>query len=75
MKKRDVQIGGEYRAKVSGTRTVVRILRECPYGGWDAVNTATGRDVRIRTAARLQPKVDASRFVWNNGDVEIERQQ
>ena len=75
MKKKDVQIGKAYRAKVSGKVVPVRILRECPYGGWDAVNTATGRDVRIRTAARLQPKVDVSRFAWSGDDVEIERQQ
>jgi hypothetical protein len=40
-------------ANVSGNRTTVRILGESLHGGWNAENTATGREVRIRTAARL----------------------
>lgn len=52
MIKRDVEIGGVYRAKVSGKYVKVRI--ECPLKqGWLAINLATGRDVQIRTAARL----------------------
>jgi len=54
VKKADVKIGGEYRAKVSGGITTVKILNESPLGGWDARNVRTGRIVRIRTAARLQ---------------------
>lgn len=53
MRKRDVQIGKSYRAKVSGRKVMVRILRESIYGGWDAVNENTGRQIRIRTAGRL----------------------
>lgn len=55
MKKTDVEIGGRYHAKVSGKIVVVRIDRESPYGGWDATNLATERQVRIKTAARLRP--------------------
>jgi hypothetical protein len=54
MKKRDVQIGAQYIAKVSDKLTTVRITAESPYGGWDAVNTETGRQVRIRSAQRLR---------------------
>ena len=54
MKKADVEIGGKYIAKVSGTLVAIRIDRESPYGGWDGTNLATGRSVRIRTAARLR---------------------
>ncbi len=54
MKKRDVQIGSTYIAKVSGVLTKVRITRESPYGGWQGTNLATGREVRIRSAARLR---------------------
>ena len=54
MQKKDVHVGGTYVAKVSGSLTKVRIVSESPYGGWDAVNTATGRDVRVRSAARLR---------------------
>jgi hypothetical protein len=54
MKKAQVQLGGTYVVKVSGVLTTVRITGESPYGGWDAVNTRTGRAVRIRSAARLR---------------------
>ena len=52
MKKTEVKIGGSYACKVSGKLVPVRITNESPYGGWNAVNTITGREVRIRSAAR-----------------------
>ena len=54
MLKREVEIGHQYVAKVSGKIAIVRILHESPYGGWEAVNRQTGRAVRIKTAARLR---------------------
>ncbi len=57
MKKADIRIGGTYTAKVSGKLTTIRIASESPYGGWNAVNVQTGREVRIRTAARLRKPV------------------
>jgi hypothetical protein len=54
MKKQDVQIGSTYIVKVSGVLAKVRITGESPYGGWRGTNLATGREVRIRTAARLR---------------------
>ena len=54
MKKRDVEIGREYVVKVSGRLTRVRLNSESPYGGWTGTNTSTGREVRIKTAARLR---------------------
>jgi hypothetical protein len=54
VKKHEVRIGGVYVAKVSGTLTRVRIQRESRHGGWEAVNLATHRPVRIRSAARLR---------------------
>ena len=59
MKKKDVEIGGVYVAKVSGKLAKVRITGESRFGGWDAVNLATKRDVRIRGAGRLRRRVDA----------------
>lgn len=62
MKKAEVKIGGRYTAKVSGEVVVVRLTRESPYGGWDAVNEYTNRSVRIKSAARLRtamPERDA----------------
>ena len=54
MKKQDVQTGSIYIAKVRGVLAKVRITRESPYGGWYGTNLATGREVRIRGAARLR---------------------
>ena len=54
MQKHNVQIGTTYIAKVSGTLAKVRLTRECNYGGWYGTNLATGREIRIRTAARLR---------------------
>jgi hypothetical protein len=49
-------IGNAYEARVSGKVTTVRILSKSTYGkGWVAKNEATGREVRILTAARLRP--------------------
>jgi len=54
VKKADVTIGSTYIVKVSGKLTKVRITRPSPYGGWDGLNLATWREVRIRSAARLR---------------------
>jgi hypothetical protein len=69
MLKSDVQIGAKYSAKVSGRLTVVEILRERESGGyggrtrrthWVARNIKTGREVEIRSAAKLRSMVEAS---------------
>ncbi len=57
MKKADIRIGGTYVAKVSGKLAKVRITNESVHGGWYGVNTDTGREVRIKTAARLRKPV------------------
>lgn len=57
MKKNDVEIGGQYVAKVSGKLVAVKIVSESPYGGWNARSIETGREVRVRTAARLRQRV------------------
>lgn len=54
MKKNDVETGATYVAKVSGKLARVRVQRENPHGGWDAVNVDTGRQVRIKSAQRLR---------------------
>lgn len=53
MKKHEVHIGAIYRAKVTGVWTTVRIEMEIGLAGWWATNLKTGRQVRIKTAARL----------------------
>ena len=57
MQKQNVHIGTTYIVKVSGTLTKVRLTREHPRGGWYGINLATGREIRIRTAARLRSEV------------------
>ena len=54
MKKSEIEVGITYIAKVSGVLAKVRITGESPYGGWRGKNLATGREVRIRSAARLR---------------------
>jgi len=58
MKKHEITIGGTYLCKVSGRIVPVRIDQTNPRGGWNATNTATGRDVHVRTAARLRRPVN-----------------
>ena len=59
MKKADVQIGGVYVVKVSGRLSPVKILRLNEYHAigvqtWTGRNLDTGREVTIRSAARLR---------------------
>jgi len=54
MQKQNVYIGTIYVVKVSGVLAKVRLIREHPRGGWYGTNLATGREIRIRTAARLR---------------------
>jgi hypothetical protein len=54
MKKSDVKIGNQYKAKVTNKVVTVQILSENPHGGWDAKNLETGKKVRIKSAQRLR---------------------
>jgi len=66
MKKQDIRIGGTYEARVSGRVTRVRITSENVNGGWNAVNNATQREIRIRTAARLRKPVRIGIEPWDS---------
>ena len=57
MKKDEVKVGQAYRVKVSGKIADVRITGENRHGGWDGVNVATNRQVRIKSAQRLRSVV------------------
>jgi hypothetical protein len=57
MQKHNIEVGSTYIVKVSGTLARVRITREHARGGWYGTNLATGREIRIRTAARLRSEV------------------
>ena len=63
MQKHDVKVGSTYIVKVSGTLTKVRITREHDRGGWCGTNLATGREIRIRTAARLRSEAPPARAI------------
>ena len=54
MKAKDVKIGGLYLVKVSGQLVPVKLIDESRYGGWTGKNLTTGREVRIKTAAKLR---------------------
>ncbi len=54
MKKNEVKVGGIYKAKVSNNLVSVKITSENPSGGWSALNTNTGKTVRIKSAQRLR---------------------
>ena len=54
MQKQNIKVGSTYIVKVSGTLAKVRLTREHDRGGWYGTNLATGREIRIRTAARLR---------------------
>ncbi len=47
MKACDVQIGGEYTAKINKEKVAVRITAKKSGGGWSAINTATNKKVFI----------------------------
>jgi hypothetical protein len=57
MKKSTIKTGEVYQVKVSGKLTDVRIIGGNPHGGWDGVNIATNKTVRIKSGARLGKSV------------------
>ncbi len=57
MQKQNVHIGSTYIVKVSGALAKVRLTRHVGVRGWYGTNLATGREIRIRTAARLRSEV------------------
>jgi hypothetical protein len=60
MQKHNVKVGSTYIVKVSGTLARVRLTRAHDRGGWFGINLATGREIRIRTAARLRSEAPAA---------------
>ena len=55
--KNNIEIGAVYKVKVTGRIVPVQIVAENPGGGWDGVNIATNKRVRIKTAARLRERM------------------
>ncbi len=55
MKQEDVLgVGHTYIVKVSGHLVPVKLTAISPYGGWVGRSEKTGREVRIRSAAKLR---------------------
>ncbi len=54
MRKAQIEVGGVYEVRVSGNLVPVRIRGKHYISGWDAENVLTGREIRVRTAARLR---------------------
>jgi len=54
MKKKDIIIGKTYVVKVSNKLAPVRITAENPLGGYNGVNTRTGRTIHIRGVQRIR---------------------
>ena len=62
MKKAEIVMDHIYIAKVAGKLAPVRIVAAHPAGGWVGRNERTGREVRIRSAARSRhPKSPSTR--------------
>lgn len=59
MKAKAVVVGNTYLVKVTGRIVPVQIIAPDPRGGWNAVNTVTGRSLRLKSAARLRAVVNA----------------
>ena len=64
MKKHDVVLGQVYAVKVSGHVQPVRVVSESPYGGWMGKNENTGREIRIRSAAKLRARLEKIDGKW-----------
>ena len=64
MKKRDVVLNQVYAVKVSGRIQPVRLIAISPYGGWLGRNERTGREIRIRSAAKLRARLEMHGDRW-----------
>jgi hypothetical protein len=62
VKKIDIGLNRVYEAKVAGKLAPVRILAAHSNGGWIGRNERTGREVRIRSAARLRREIGWGRL-------------
>jgi hypothetical protein len=60
MNERQIKIGRVYTTKVTNREVSVRIDEKHPEGGWTATNLASGKRVRIKTAARFGREVSKS---------------
>ena len=64
MKQRDVVLGQVYAVKVRSRIQPVRLVAESPSGGWVGRNEQTGREIRIRSAAKLRARLQKQGGRW-----------
>ena len=57
-KNANIEINGFYTCKVTKKVTTIQILASTPKGGWEAVNTATGKKIHVKGPEHLIEKVD-----------------
>ena len=62
MKKKEVEIGKVYVAKISGKLSPVKLLQDSRYGGWDAKNLRTGHVIRIKSAQKLRRELTQEEY-------------
>lgn len=60
MRKNEVFVGATYIVKVSGHLVPVKLESVSSYSGWNGRNQVTGREIRIRTAAKLRRMVPST---------------
>lgn len=58
-KNANIELQGFYTCKVTNKVVTVQILASSPQGGWEALNTATGKKIHIKGPERLIKKVPA----------------
>jgi hypothetical protein len=58
MKSYEVRVGNTYEVMVSGKLAPVKLTHISLTMGWYGVNTATGREVRVKTARKLRRCLD-----------------
>lgn len=75
MKHADVVVGQTYVVKVSGRLAPVKLESVSPYGGWNGRNTRTGREIRIKTAAKLRRLVAPDNSLMIDERIEAFRQR
>jgi hypothetical protein len=57
MKKSTIKAGEVYQVKVSGKLTEIRIIGGNPHVGWDGIDLATKKPIRIKSGARLRKQI------------------
>ena len=54
----NIEINGYYTCNVTNKEVTVQILASSPKGGWEALNTATGKTIHVKGPERLIKKVN-----------------